>query len=213
MDASIWHEVVGYVASAIVVLSLTMKSILRLRLIGLAGSLAFFAYGVLIGSIPIAITNVVIMGIHLFFLRKLLGSKEIFSTLRVNPDSRYLQRFLEFHADQIERFQPGFEYSPIPEALPVFILRDMIPAGLLIALPHADGSLEVQLDYATPQYRDFKLGRFVYSDESAVFGHRTGAWSDLWSEAHTRYLERMGFQPRDRDGRTVMQRPLGGEPK
>jgi hypothetical protein len=212
VDASIWHEVVGYVASAIVVLSLMMKSILRLRLIGLAGSLAFFAYGVLIGSIPIAITNVVIMGIHLFFLRKLLGSTEIFSTLRVNPESRYLQRFLEFHAEQIERFQPGFAYSPVPETLPVFILRDMIPAGLLVTLPHADGSLEVQLDYATPQYRDFKLGRFVYSIESAVFGDPTCAWSDMWSEAHTHYLERMGFRRGDRDGRTVMQRPLGGDP-
>jgi hypothetical protein len=212
VDTPIWYEVVGYFASAIVVLSLAMKSILRLRLIGLAGSLAFFAYGVLIGSIPIAITNVVIMGIHLFFLRKLLVTKEIFSTLKVNPESRYLQRFIEFHTEQIERFQPGFEYSPNPETVPVFVLRDMIPAGLLIALPHADGSLEVQLDYATPQYRDFKLGRFVYSAESAVFGHPTNAWSDMWSEAHTRYLERMGFRPRERDGRTVMQRSFGGDP-
>jgi hypothetical protein len=212
VDASIWHEVVGYFASAIVVLSLTMRSILRLRLIGLAGSVAFLAYGVLIGSIPIAITNVVIMGIHLFFLRKLLGSTEVFSTLRVNPESRYLQHFIEFHSDQIERFQPGFEYSPTPETLPVFVLRDMIPAGLLVALPHEDGSLEVQLDYATPQYRDFKVGRFAYSAESAVFGHRTSAWSEMWSDDHTRYLERMGFRANERDGRPVMLRPMGGEP-
>lgn len=209
MNDPVWHEIVGYVASVIIVTSLTMRSVLRLRLIGLAGSVTFFAYGILIGSIPIAITNVVIIAIHAYFLRKLLGRNELFSVLRVKPGSLYLERFLEFHAAQIQEFQPGFEYSAGAETLPVFILRDMVPAGLLIAEPREDGSLEIRLDYATPQYRDFKLGRFVYSDDSRIFGQPTCAWSDPWSERHTSYLEKMGFEATERYGRGVLERQMG----
>ena len=210
MDVSLWHELVGYGASAVVVYSLMMKSILRLRLIGLVGAAAFLAYGVLIGSVPIVLTNAVILGIHLFYLRRLSRRSETFSILNVDPSSKYLERLLQFHARDIQVFQPGFEYQPVAATRPALILRDMIPAGVFIAVPHDDGSLEVQLDYATPQYRDFKLGRFVYSADSEIFGHPTCVWSDEWSDSHTAYLKRMGFEPAERAGRTVMQLPMGG---
>jgi hypothetical protein len=209
MEAAVWHEVVGYAASLAIVVSLSMRSILRLRLFGLAGSVLFLAYGSLIGAMPIVVTNAVIISIHLYFLRKLLGRNELFEILRVRPDSLYLLRFIEFHDAEIQRFQPGFRYLPTEETLPVFILRDMVPAGLLVAVPRSDDTLEIELDYATPQYRDFKLGRFVYSEESGIFGDAVCAWSEPWSEEHTAYLARMGFQESERDGRSVLERPLG----
>ncbi|NQV06152.1 YgjV family protein, partial [bacterium] len=57
MSAATAYEILGYAASALVVLSLAMRSILRLRIIGLVGSVAFMVYGILIGSYPVAITN------------------------------------------------------------------------------------------------------------------------------------------------------------
>lgn len=203
-------EVIGYTASALVVLSLTMKSLLRLRLIGLVGSTTFLAYGILIGSVPIILTNAVIMGIHAWFLRRLLGKTEIFALLRVRPDSDYLRTFLEFHADQIQRFQPGFEFTPTDEARIWFILRDLFPAGLFIAEPHPDGSFEIVLDYAIPQYRDLKLGDWVYSGRAGMFDadRPTSLWMDRWSEVHDRYLTRMGFEPLDREGREVLERSV-----
>lgn len=41
---------IGYLGSALVVASLTMRSIMRLRIIGLAGGLTFVAYGYLIDA-------------------------------------------------------------------------------------------------------------------------------------------------------------------
>jgi hypothetical protein len=66
-------EVVGYVASALVVLSLAMTSVVRLRMISLVGSVAFVVYGVLIESVPIVLTNVAIAALNLWFLRNELG--------------------------------------------------------------------------------------------------------------------------------------------
>lgn len=209
MEPAVWHEVVGYAASLVVVVSLSMKSILRLRLFGLAGSALFLVYGVLIGSVPIVLTNAVIISIHLYFLRRLSGRTEVFEILRVRADSLYLLRFLEFHEPEIQRFQPGFAYEPEEETTPVFILRDMVPAGLLVMTTQSDGTVHILLDFATPQYRDLKLGRFLFSERSGLFDAPATAWSEPWSERHTVYLERMGFRPAERDGRRVLQRPVG----
>ncbi len=63
-----WQELIGYAASALVVTSLAMASVVRLRMFSLAGSLTFTAYGFLIGSVPIIITNATIACLNLWFL-------------------------------------------------------------------------------------------------------------------------------------------------
>ena len=67
-------EMVGYLASALVVLSLTMTSVVRLRMVSFCGSITFFVYGVLIDSVPIMITNGAIAVINVWFLRKEFAS-------------------------------------------------------------------------------------------------------------------------------------------
>ena len=211
MEAAVWHAVLGYVASLGIVISLSMRSILKLRLFGVVGSGLFLVYSLLIGAIPIAVTNVVIIAIHLYYLRKLLGRNELFEVLRVRPESFYLLHFLEFHDAEIQRFQPGFEYQAKPACRPLFLLRDMVPAGLFIPVTHEDGSVEVWLDYATPQYRDFKLGRYVYGGTLDVFGQAETVWSEPWSDVHRRYLEKMDFVEAEREGRTILQRSVSLE--
>ena len=66
-------EFLGYTASAFVVASLAMSSVLKLRILSLIGSTTFLMYGLLIDSIPVAITNGVIMVINLVFLYRLLS--------------------------------------------------------------------------------------------------------------------------------------------
>ena len=99
-------EIVGYVASALVVLSLTMTSVVRLRTISLAGSVVFVVYGVLIGSVPIIVTNAAIAGINLWFLRAELGLHRDLGASPIAADAPFLLDFIAFHLDDIRRFQP-----------------------------------------------------------------------------------------------------------
>ena len=65
-------EIIGYIASAIVLISFLMKNIKKLRIINTVGCLIFIVYGVLLNfSIPIIITNAVIVGINIYFLIKM----------------------------------------------------------------------------------------------------------------------------------------------
>lgn len=192
-------EVIGYAGSALVILSLLQKSILRLRAIGLVASITFLTYSIAISAYPIAVVNVVAAGIHLYYLRKLVRRPgEVFTILRVSPESQYLAHFLEFYRDEIaESNQPDFRYRPEPDTLAVFMLRDMVPAGLLVARVHPDRSLEVQLDFVIPQYRDFKLARWLYSPRSGMFtaADCRCAWVRVGGKEEREYFTRMGFAP------------------
>jgi hypothetical protein len=196
MEAEMVYEFIGYAASALVITALAMTSIVKLRVFGLIGSLTFLAYSLLIEAYPIAVTNVVIISIHLWFLRKILRRHEFFTTLAVAPTSRYLEHFCSFYQDDIRHFVPGWSYRPDDDQIAVFVLRDMVPAGLLIAVPRSERDLEVRLDFVIPQYRDFKVGRFVYSTESGIFDgvDAERAVAEAATPAHARYLEKMGFR-------------------
>lgn len=197
MPSQLVLEIVGYVASVLVAISLMMSSILKLRLINLVGSAAFVVYGALIGAYPVAVVNLLIVFINLYYLRQMLGSREYFRLLQVSPDSEYLRAFLDYHADEIQRFLPGFAYAPGERHLIFFVLRDMVPAGLFIGETRGDGALRVVLDFVIPQYRDFKTGRYVFQDQAEFFrdhGIREIV-SDAGSRVHNEYLRRMGFVP------------------
>ena len=166
-----WIEAVGYAGSALVILSLLQKSILRLRAVGVVASTTFLFYSLAIGAYPIAVVNVVAAAIHLYYLRRLVKKKdEVFKILQVSPDSRYLEYFLDFYRNDIDAgHNAGFHYEVGPNTVAILLLRDMVPAGLLVANAHGDSSFEILLDYVIPQYRDFKLANWLYSRRSGIF--------------------------------------------
>lgn len=212
MNSDFIVELIGYVGSAFVVVSLTRTSILKLRLFGLAGAAFFVVYSVIIEAYPIAVVNIVIVGIHLYFLRGLLSRKsELFTTLEVRGDSRYLDYFLRFHEDDIRNYREDFRFEPREDQLRVFVLRDLVPAGLLIGRPCADHAFEVELDYVIPRYRDLRIAEFLFSPSSGVFTDPLckRAWSRPGTSSNVEYLEKMGFErAADDDGSTIYVKDL-----
>jgi hypothetical protein len=202
METQLIYEIIGYGASVLVAASLTMRSILRLRIINLAGSITFTVYGILIGAIPVAAVNAFIVFVNLYYLYGMRDRREYFKLLEVRPDSPYLAYFLSFYEEQIRRFVPGFAGPPREEHLVVFVLRDLVPAGLFIGELRQPDTLVVKLDFAIPQYRDSKIGRYLFVERAEEFRARgiRQIVSAPGNETHTRYLKRMGFEPTGPDG-------------
>ena len=206
-------ELIGYAGSGFIILSLLQKSIIKLRVFGLAGSITFLIYSIAITAYPIAVVNIIVASIHIWFLRKLLSRKvEVFTTLIVGKDSQYLLRFLEFHAQDIAEHQMGFSFVPRENQVRAFILRDLVPAGLFIGRFCDDDSIEIELDYVIPQYRDLKVARYLFSSRSEIFqeGRERIIWSRLGSSVHNEYLAGMGFTPGEADGVEALVSDLDG---
>lgn len=186
-------EIVGYVASALVVASLAMTSVVRLRTISLAGSVTFVVYGVCIGSVPILLTNASIAVLNVWFLRTELGHRRDLGASAIAADSPFLVDFVTFHLPDIHRFQPNFAL-PAGDEFCLLLTRDGLPAGAVIG--RRDGAvLDIDLDYVMSAYRDSRLGQWIYGAGAKVF--RSAGIERLVSkpgnEAHRVYLERVGF--------------------
>ncbi|MCB8976856.1 MAG: YgjV family protein [Ardenticatenaceae bacterium] len=191
----IYLELLGYLASVLVAISLMMSSVLKLRLINLAGAIAFFIYGLLIGAYPIAAVNAVIVVVNLYFLYRIYTSKEYFKLLDVDSSSAYLRTFLNFYKADIERFIPDYRFAPSEKQLIIFVLRDMVPAGLFIGQRNEQGEFHVYLDFVIPSYRDFKIGTYLYYQSGFFQQHGIcKLLSTPHNSIHAKYLKRMGFQ-------------------
>ncbi|MBU8893400.1 MAG: hypothetical protein KOO66_11520 [Bacteroidales bacterium] len=187
---------IGYAASIIIALSMTMNSIVKFRWINLAGALTFSTYGFLIGALPVGFLNGFIVCVDVYYLFTIYSKKEIFETLEVRADNKYLLRFLEFHNKEIEKFFPGFTYVPEMNTISFFILRNTAVAGLFLAHREDNNVLKVGLDYVVPEYRDFKNGRFIYLrlrrkfiDDGFDIVKASGR-----SEKYTKYLKKLDFK-------------------
>lgn len=206
-----WIEILGYVASVLVAVSLTMSSLARLRLLNLLGSTAFAVYGFLVGAYPVLAVNGFIAVVNVVYLLRMQpGRSEAFELLAIpRPDNRYLGRFLDFHLADIRKFFPGFDPELPTDALPVFILRDMMPVGLVVCRRTDGDDLEVLLDYVIPSDRDFQCARYFYRSWSEVVAAE-GISRFVTAggvEAHRRYLRKLGFQADPAQGRDVFVRP------
>ncbi len=197
-------EVLGYAASALVVLALTMTSVVRLRFISLLGSVTFLTYGVLIEATPIVITNASIAVINVWFLRKEFAAGaprgRDLGVSRIRPDSPFLADFVAFHLSDIHRFQPDFRLPVGDDVVTLLLNRDGLPAGLLIGR-RSGSTLTIDLDYVLGAFRDSRLGHWLYGPGAEVF--RADGIDRLRSagttDTHRKYLARVGFQPSPTD--------------
>lgn len=66
-----WVELLGYLGSALVVCSMLMTSVVRLRLVNMAGSVLSAVYGLIIGAYPLVLMNACLLAINGWQLWKL----------------------------------------------------------------------------------------------------------------------------------------------
>ena len=69
-------EILGYAASIMVAISLTMKDIVRLRVLNFIGCALFTTYGVMIDAWPVVATNGFIACVNIYFLAKMQKEKK-----------------------------------------------------------------------------------------------------------------------------------------
>jgi len=187
-------HIIGYTASILIATSLMMSSIVKLRIINFFGAATFSVYGFIIGAYPVGILNGFITLIDIYYLSEIFfkKEKEFFHVLEIKPDSDYLKYFLNYYKEDINKFIPSFEFKPCGDCHVLFVLRNTVPAGLVIAEYQEDDSIYMKLDYVIPGYRDFRIGKYVFPE---IFKQKKvkKIYSVMGNEKHQAYLKKMGF--------------------
>lgn len=189
-------EWIGYIASVLVLVSMLMSSLLRLRIVNMIGSGMFSAYGFLIGSLPVGLMNLFVVFANVYHLYNIFKVKDTYTDLEIKRDNRYLVEFLKFYKKDIARFFPDFKYHHGMNTYSYMILKNMAVAGIFLAREYGDKTLYIGLDYVIPPYRDLKIGKYLYHDKITQF--KNDGYEQLCTipqtDKHAKYLEKMGFK-------------------
>ena len=194
MNGGFTLELIGYLGSFLVLVSMLMSSVVRLRVINLIGSAVFTVYAILIRSYPTALLNgclVLVNLYHLLRLRQTAGSSYEFQTLGAGEG--FTAWFLRQYGEDIRRYFPGPESAQAESAEGFAVFYENQAAGILLG--RRDGErFEALLDYTTPAYRDCSVGAYLYDRLPACGIARLSC--PAGSAEHARYLEKMGFARR-----------------
>ena len=190
MDSKVIIEAIGYIGSALVLISMLMTSVVKLRFINTVGSLIFTGYALMISSYPTAAMNFCLALINIYNLIKLFRNKKEYSVIKVRPDNALINHFFGLYEEDIKKFFPEVDKnSQFDRAYLVCYGTDA--AGILLGNADSDGSISVKIDYTTPVYRDCSAGKYLYAYLASQ--HIPSLSASTNSEIHRKYLLKMGF--------------------
>ncbi len=188
-------ELIGYIASVILVISMMMSSLVKLRIVNMTGAFLFSVYGFLISAYPVGILNGLIVFVNLYQLYKLFNRNEEFRIIQLPVKGDLVSAFIEHYKKDIKHYQPDFDYDVSTLDTCVVTLRNMNIAGVVLGVTDEMQSLTIKLDFVIPQYRDTKVGQYLFVLNKQYF--KTKGYIRIIAtgknKQHIQYLRGVGF--------------------
>ena len=197
MNVSTIIELVGYTGSLLVIISMLMTSLTKLRVVNSIGCIVFATYALIIKSYPTAAMQACLLIINCIGLYNLSKNKKQYSITELKNGDSYINFFIESYKNDIEKFFPkvgGFSATSVSDdkAKIFMTVTGSTTVGIMLARKVTDDTLEIDLDYTVPAYRDCSAGKFLfeYLEEKG--------WKKLLAKneiaEHKEYLNKMGFK-------------------
>ncbi|MCR5557116.1 MAG: hypothetical protein K6F75_06105 [Butyrivibrio sp.] len=184
-------EAVGYLGSFLVLVSFLMVSVFKLRVVNSIGSIIFTVYALIIHSYPTAIMNICLVLINIYYLVKMSRKTDNeYDFIQADVNDSLLKYAINKYREDIEKCFPGISLDFSKANCSYVVCHEGRPVGLMVGNKHND-EIEIQLDYSVPEYRDFSIGKFLFSKLPAE-GIKTLIYRGS-DEFHKDYLAKTGF--------------------
>ncbi len=187
---NIYLEIFGYIGTALVLLSMMMTSVVRLRLFNTVGSVISMIYSMLCNAWPVVILNAGLILINVWQLIRLSRVKVSFSHVTMGAQDMSLQYFLDFYRKDIQQYFPGYSLKATPNTQVHMVYAGAEPVGVLVGTLEGK-TLNIELDYAAPKYRDCSVANYLFGRLKACGVTRLVTNRSVPN--HNQYLTKMGF--------------------
>jgi len=201
----------GYLASALLAVSLLVNNDLKFRWINTWGCLAFITYGILIHAFPIIVTNAILLLINGFNLVKIYRRNENFDLVEFTPDDKLIHKFMDFYKKDINSYFPQYDPNTVENSINFVVLRDMAIANVFVATVMDDGTALVKLNYTVHKYRDYKVGKFLFQKEKQLLvsrGINRLVYTSVFNKQHEKYLLKIGFEKEILEGQAYFHKSI-----
>lgn len=188
MDFKILFEVIGYCGTILVVLSMMMTSVVKLRIINICGSILSMTYAVITNTWPIVLMNAALIIINVIQLIRSFRRSLNFNYRKVFTNDLCFKHFMEIYKSDIEKYFGEISISDKEEAYLVYIDTELV--GVLVGNKEND-CFNVSIDYAIPKFRDMSIGKYVYPKLKEYDINLISQSSGV--KKHNKYLLSMGY--------------------
>ena len=161
MNTKFLIEAFGYLGSFLVLVSMLMTSVVKLRIINTIGSLIFTVYAFIIRSYPTAFMNLCLVLINVHFLWKMSKKDKVYEVVECDNDDAMLKYLLKRYDADIQKSFPGIDIDPGQTDKNYVVFCKGKPVGMSLGRKQGD-VLDLKLDYSIPEYRDFSIGGFLF---------------------------------------------------
>ncbi|MFY7651098.1 MAG: hypothetical protein ACOVQE_00275 [Chitinophagaceae bacterium] len=203
---------VGYLASAFLAYSLVVNNALKFRYLNILGCISFIIYGLLINAFPVILANSILLLINIYQLIKLYKAKEQFCFIPIKKGDLLIENFLLFHQKDIQAYFPEFAFTHnYQSSISFVVLRDTVISNIFIAELDENGNAWVNINYTVPQYRDFKVGKFIFDrgkDYLIQQGVQHIRYQNVSNKGHLHFLQVMGFKYENWQGTNYLTKHL-----
>ncbi len=192
MNTKILIELIGYLGSALVVISMLLTSVKKLRIVNMTGSVIFAIYALIIQSYPTAVMNFCLVAINVYQLIRLSRVKQHFRLIESNGRGPVIADLIRYYDKDIKHFFPEFDLEVAEECNEVYlVVIDTTPAGFIIGNRIDADTIDIKADYSLPAYRDLSVGKYLYGALPEK-GIRRLLFR-VSSVDHEPYMKKMGF--------------------
>ena len=191
MDTALLIEIFGYIGSALVVVSMLMSSIVKLRVVNTIGSIVSGTYALIVGAFPLVLMNGCLIVINVYNLFKLLNTNQTYDLIDTTTNDAVVDYFIHRYSNDIQSFFPDFTITESKDKKAYVVCCDGKPAGVLVG-EEKEGIFDILIDYSTPEYRDCSVGTFLYAQLASKDIHEV-VFSHKLHETHKDYINKVGF--------------------
>lgn len=195
IDVKVLIELFGYLGSILVLVSMMMSSILKMRIINGTGSAIFATYALIIHSYPTALMNFCLVIINVYNLYKLMKKDVQYEMVEGTANESFLQYLIAHYYEDIKQFFPNLDACIKSYDIACIVCHDSTPTGIMLGNKVDEKTIKMSIDYSVPAYRDCSVGKYLYQ-ELAKKGYQHLLFTGN-QEKHEWYLKKMGFQKMD----------------
>lgn len=193
----VW-EIIGWVGSILVVVSLMIPSVRKFRILNLTGSLIATVYNAYFGIWPYMVMNGAIVLINVYWLWRLYRcdseGERVYEVVGTSGEAPVVQRFVERNHQDILRAYPQFSAESLGSASVFLVLYQEEIVGVIALQATVEGRCRIVLDFVTERFRDLTPGKHVYSDRELFAGiAATEVEISPDTTSDVGYFKRLGF--------------------
>lgn len=189
-------QILGYAASFIIFISLTMKSIVKLRVLNAVGCVVFVVFAFKTNSWPAVVMNIGIVFIDMYYLYGILRKKDTFEMVEVNKDNEVVKYFFEKNKVELDALF-GENALADSENIALFFRNNDIAGFIAYSVQDYENKKRalITVDFVVPKYRDLAVGKHFFIEDVDYWKERgcTALVSENSASSHIAYLKRLGF--------------------